>query len=248
MPCSGRPEQDPQWCFACASQRAVVTGPPPATRPRRTATRRGGWLGPRAMRYCFLSRPSVAWLLPPNTTSKSPGPRPLTRRSQSRPSRRHGTGCLHAHRQRIPDPRSRRGRWYPLVSLLLICACAVVSGARTITETTEWGQRATTSAQEQLSIRRHLPGRRCAPSHATLIRLLAALDGDALDTAIGAYLAERKHTTIGATAIAAQGGDRGGRQSPVRRRAPAAAPPAPGVRRHPRSHRHAGPAEGGGQD
>ncbi|WP_381794703.1 transposase family protein [Streptomyces niveus] len=46
------------------------------------------------------------------------------------------TGRLRAHLQRVPDPRSRRGRWYPLAGLLLICACAVVSGARTITEIT----------------------------------------------------------------------------------------------------------------
>ncbi|WP_338895116.1 ISAs1 family transposase [Streptomyces sp. TG1A-60] len=110
------------------------------------------------------------------------------------PLHQHGTGCLRAHLQRVPDPRSRRGRWYPLVGLLLICACAVVSGARTVTEITEWGQRATTTVLERLGIRRHLPGRRRAPSHATLTRLLAALDGDALDSAIGAYLAERDHT------------------------------------------------------
>ncbi|MGW4995984.1 transposase family protein [Streptomyces mirabilis] len=59
------------------------------------------------------------------------------------PLHQHDTGCLRAHLQRVPDPRSRRGRWYPLIGLLLICACAVVSGARTITEITEWGQRAT---------------------------------------------------------------------------------------------------------
>ncbi|MGW2328219.1 transposase family protein [Streptomyces sp. NPDC001700] len=93
---------------------------------------------------------------------------------------------MRAHLQRVPDPRSRRGRWYPLVGLLLICACPVVSGARTITEVTEWGQRATTTVLEHLGIRRHLPGRRRAPSHATFTRLLAALDGDALDAAIGA--------------------------------------------------------------
>lgn len=108
----------------------------------------------------------------------------------------HDTGRLRAHLRRIPDPRSRRGRWYPLVGLLLICACAVVSGARTVTEITEWGQRATTTVLEQLGIRRHLPGRRRAPSHATLTRLLAALDGDALDTAVGAYLAEHDHTDV----------------------------------------------------
>ncbi|WP_434587180.1 transposase family protein [Streptomyces sp. A5-4] len=115
------------------------------------------------------------------------------------PLHEHDTGRLCAHFGRVPDPRSRRGRWYPLVGLLLICACAVVSGARTITEITEWGQRATTTVLEQFGIRRHLPGRRRAPSHATLTRLLAALDGDALDTAIGAYLTERDHTDVGRT-------------------------------------------------
>ncbi|MFD0227794.1 ISAs1 family transposase [Streptomyces hirsutus] len=110
------------------------------------------------------------------------------------PLHQHDTGRLRAHLQRVPDPRSRRGRWYPLVGLLLICACAVVSGARTITEITEWGQRATTTVLEHLGIRRHLPGRRRAPSHATFTRLLAALDGDALDAAIGAYLAGHNHT------------------------------------------------------
>ena len=118
------------------------------------------------------------------------------------PLHQHDTGRLRAHLQRVPDPRSRRGRWYPLVGLLLICACAVVSGARTITEITEWGQRATTTVLEHLGIRRHLPGRRRAPSHATLTRLLAALDGDALDAVIGAYLAGHDHTDAGATGSA----------------------------------------------
>nr|WSY50503.1 transposase family protein [Streptomyces sp. NBC_00886] len=86
-----------------------------------------------------------------------------------------------------------------MVGLLLICACAVVSGARTITEITEWGQRATTTVLEHLRIRRHLLGRRRAPSHATFTRLLAALDGDALDAAIGAYLAGHDHTDVGTT-------------------------------------------------
>lgn len=89
-----------------------------------------------------------------------------------------------------------------MVGLLLMCACAVASGARTVTEITEWGQRATTAVLEQLGIRRHLPGRRRAPSHATLTRLLAALDGDALDAAIGAYLVERGHTGVTTTGSA----------------------------------------------
>ncbi|WP_371666698.1 transposase family protein [Streptomyces sp. NBC_00289] len=110
------------------------------------------------------------------------------------PVHQHDTGRLRAGLQRVPDPRSRRGRWYPLAGLLLVCACTVVSGARTITEITAWGQRATTTVLKHLGIRRHLPGRRRAPSHATLTRLLAALDGDALDAAISTYLAGHNHT------------------------------------------------------
>ncbi|MFE0359025.1 transposase family protein [Streptomyces nigra] len=34
----------------------------------------------------------------------------------------------------VPDPRSRRGRWYSLTAILLVCACAVISGARSIDE------------------------------------------------------------------------------------------------------------------
>ncbi|MFB7577076.1 ISAs1 family transposase [Streptomyces sp. NPDC056165] len=41
-----------------------------------------------------------------------------------------------------------------------------------------------------------------APSHATLTRLLAALDGDALDAVIGAYLAERDHIDADGTGSA----------------------------------------------
>jgi hypothetical protein len=76
--------------------------------------------------------------------------------------------------------RSRRGRWYPLVSVLLICACAVVSGARTIDETTEWGWRASTDLLCRLGIRRHLPSRCRAPPHPTIARIPARVDGDAL--------------------------------------------------------------------
>ncbi|WP_326782840.1 transposase family protein [Streptomyces sp. NBC_00151] len=115
------------------------------------------------------------------------------------PLHERDTRRLRDYLRRVPDPRSRRGRWYPLVGLLLICACAVVSGARTITEITEWGQRATTTVLEQLGIRRHLLGRRRAPSQATFTRFLAALDGDALDAAIGAYLAEPAPTNTRGT-------------------------------------------------
>jgi hypothetical protein len=32
----------------------------------------------------------------------------------------------------VPDSRSRQGRWYSLTAILPVCACAVVSGARSL--------------------------------------------------------------------------------------------------------------------
>lgn len=37
----------------------------------------------------------------------------------------------------VPDPRSRRGRWYSRTAILLVCARAVVSSARSIDELAE---------------------------------------------------------------------------------------------------------------
>jgi predicted transposase YbfD/YdcC len=91
----------------------------------------------------------------------------------------------------VPDSRARRGRWYSLTAILLVCACAVVSGARSIDELAEWGQCASDALLTVIGIRRHLPGWRRAPSLATIGRVLGAVDGDALDRAVGAYLADR---------------------------------------------------------
>jgi hypothetical protein len=91
----------------------------------------------------------------------------------------------------VPDPRSRRGRWYSLTAILLVCACATVSGAKSIDELAEWGQRAGADLLEAIGIRRHLLRWRRSPSTATIGRALERLDGDALDAAVGAYLADR---------------------------------------------------------
>jgi predicted transposase YbfD/YdcC len=92
----------------------------------------------------------------------------------------------------VPDPRSGRGRWYSLTAILLVCAAAVLSGAKTIDELAEWGQRADAGLLETAGIRRHLLRWRHSPSRTTIGRVLASLDGDALDTAVGAYLADRR--------------------------------------------------------
>jgi len=58
----------------------------------------------------------------------------------------------------VPDPRAGRGRWYSLTAILLVGACAVVSGARSIDELAEWGQRAADTLLKTIGIRHHLLG------------------------------------------------------------------------------------------
>ncbi|MGX1673834.1 transposase family protein [Streptomyces sp. NPDC055400] len=55
----------------------------------------------------------------------------------------------------MPDPRSRRGRWHSLAAVLLVCACAVVAGARSIDELAERGARASGELLRVLGVRRH---------------------------------------------------------------------------------------------
>lgn len=102
-----------------------------------------------------------------------------------------GIADLRPYLDSVPDPRSRRGRWYSLTAVLLVCACAVVSGAKSIDELAEWGQRASNALLTVIGIRTHLLRWRRSPSSATIGRVLGALDGDALDRAVCAYLAHR---------------------------------------------------------
>ncbi|HET9878284.1 MAG TPA: ISAs1 family transposase [Candidatus Limnocylindria bacterium] len=95
----------------------------------------------------------------------------------------------------VPDPRSKRGRWYSLTSILLVCAAAVISGARSIDELAEWGARAGIGVLQKLGVRRHLLRWRHAPSRSAIGRVLERLDGDALDAAVGAWLSRRHGET-----------------------------------------------------
>ncbi|WP_245877117.1 transposase family protein [Streptomyces glaucescens] len=98
---------------------------------------------------------------------------------------------LGSYLESVPGPRSRRGRWYSLTAILWMCACAAVCGAESIDELAEFGERATNSLLASLGVRRHLLGWRRCPKPVTLGRVLQARDGDALDQAVGAYLADR---------------------------------------------------------
>ncbi|MEV0186128.1 transposase family protein [Streptomyces sp. NPDC050625] len=97
----------------------------------------------------------------------------------------------------VPDARARRGRWYSLTAILLICACAAVSGARSVDELAEWAERASDALLAAVGVRRHPLQWRRTPSRTTIGRVLQAVDGDALDRAVGAYLTGR-HDAAGA--------------------------------------------------
>jgi hypothetical protein len=115
----------------------------------------------------------------------------------------------------IPDPRSPRGRWYSLACILLICACVAVSGAKSIEELAEWGQRTHDAVLGAIGVRPHPLSWRHPPSTPAIDRVLIHIDGDALDTAIGAYLADWHHTATSHNDLPATPArrDRRGRQS-----------------------------------
>ncbi|WP_435253669.1 transposase family protein, partial [Streptomyces sp. 1222.5] len=109
----------------------------------------------------------------------------------------------------MPDPRARRGRWYSLTAILLVCACAAVSAARSIDEIAEWAVRASDTVLTAVGVRRHPLRWRRAPSRTTIGRVLAAVDGAALDRAIGTFLTGRN---AAGTNPQQRGGDRSRRQ------------------------------------
>ncbi|SOE19374.1 ISAs1 family transposase [Streptomyces sp. OK228] len=92
----------------------------------------------------------------------------------------------------LPDPRGRCGRRYPLGALLGAAAASVLAGARSMVAIGEWIADAPSWVLRTLGfppdpLTGHVP----APHPATLRRLLARLDGDALDEVIGAFLTDR---------------------------------------------------------
>jgi predicted transposase YbfD/YdcC len=89
------------------------------------------------------------------------------------------------------------------MSILLLAAASVLAGARSFTAIGEWAGDAPQDVLKTLGARRdRLHGRYRAPEEATLRRALQAVDGDLLDTAIGAWLSSLAGAV---TAIAVDG-------------------------------------------
>jgi predicted transposase YbfD/YdcC len=104
-------------------------------------------------------------------------------------------GCADVltHLATVPDPRKRRGVRHALSSLLAAAAAAVLAGARSFVAIGEWVADASPQVLAALGIRPH-PRTRIyvAPNEATLRRALQAVDADAVDDAIAAWLESRR--------------------------------------------------------
>ncbi|WP_308380131.1 ISAs1 family transposase [Streptomyces sp. ISL-43] len=80
-----------------------------------------------------------------------------------------------------------------LAVVLALTACAVLAGATSLLAVGEWIADAPGDVLEQLGARPDpLLPRRVLPAETTVRRLLARLDGDALDRAVGSWLADRR--------------------------------------------------------
>jgi len=96
----------------------------------------------------------------------------------------------------VPDPRVERTRKHELADMLFIAVCAVLCGAEGPSEIEEFGK----ANEEWLRSFLLLPNG--IPSHDTFGRVLAALDPEALESALSAFVrdfagdSEGKHIAI----------------------------------------------------
>ncbi|MFE7232480.1 ISAs1 family transposase [Streptomyces sp. NPDC057596] len=106
----------------------------------------------------------------------------------------------------VPDPRDPRGVRHPLVTLLALTACAVLAGARSLLAVSEWLADAPPALLERLGTAVDpLVPKRSWPAESTIRRLLARIDADALDRAVGAWPADRQTRGQGLRGLAVDG-------------------------------------------
>ncbi|MFD4949803.1 ISAs1 family transposase [Streptomyces sp. NPDC058409] len=102
----------------------------------------------------------------------------------------------------VPDPRDPRGVRHRLAVVLALTACAVLAGATSLLAVGEWIADAPGHVLEKVGAHPDpLAPRRALPAETTVRRLLARIDGDALDRAVGSWLADRRPKTTGATRL-----------------------------------------------
>jgi hypothetical protein len=117
-----------------------------------------------------------------------PHPRGRTRRADQRPVPQPARGPRH-----FADPRQRRSRRHALVGVLGVAVCAVLAGAKSLAAIGEWAADAAGQVLAALRTRRDpLTGAFRPPAEATVRRVLARVDPDALDRAIGQWLTRQQ--------------------------------------------------------
>ncbi len=100
--------------------------------------------------------------------------------------------ALVARLSQVPDLRQRKGLRHRLVLILALTACAtLVVGSDSVTAIWQWAARAPQDKLACLGARWNPFTRRfVVPSERTFRRVLATLDGDALDAAIGGWVTD----------------------------------------------------------
>jgi hypothetical protein len=96
----------------------------------------------------------------------------------------------------VPDPRDPRGVRHRLAVVLALTACAVLAGATSLLAVGEWIADVPADVLEALGLRPDpVMPQRDLPAESTVRRVLTRLDGDALDAALGRWLADRRPPT-----------------------------------------------------
>jgi len=89
----------------------------------------------------------------------------------------------------LKDPRHKRGKRHRKISVLAISICAVLCGARGYSAIAQWAQHRTQNQLKRLWCRyNEKPNQYQPPSEPTIRRVLQAIDAEAVDQAIYAWL------------------------------------------------------------
>ncbi|MFI7405371.1 transposase family protein [Streptomyces sp. NPDC049541] len=120
-------------------------------------------------------------------------PRPLGQLADTAPTVPDDLPGLLTCLAQVPDPCRDQGRRHPLAFVLSLAACAVLAGEKSLSAIAEWAADAPPNVLARLGGPCREPGRGpVAPAEATVRRVLPRIDGDALDTAVGSWLAGRE--------------------------------------------------------
>src|SRR4051812_140927 len=91
----------------------------------------------------------------------------------------------------LPDPRLPRTRLHPLLNVLVIALCAMISGAESFVDMQEWGLEKEGWLRERLDLEHGIP------SHDTFARVFARLDPAAFTTCFLRWVEALREPTQG---------------------------------------------------